>query len=748
VTGVRVALSGSKYKTTGDDGVARFKPRNYESRTRSFRAVVINKSGCITTDCNNDCDPCMPASNGNAEACYQGIPDILLPDVTINRDSALQNKNGLKSGGRYPFGFYVRGNGRISATYPIKYINIPRTQEKEYQGFCDYTFNGNGITLPDWAECLVIVRGKNVNPFELQWVVDEITRTDDGKIKLTIQSLNDYNSTYLFKTNTIYQWLKGDRVEFIKNGDGSIFTIAQHGLLNYQTLSPHHDQDVSGDEEAPADFFNQLIIADDGKLDGLTKGAIIELQREKTCATDPVYYSICATIPIVSGQLVTQTGTFKTFDTYFVNRKIGEFPSMQFEHHNPSDFWGDAINRLDDTGRGYFVNQYENEKRFGRNISINSPNEMNRFGDIVKTLNPATHGDIIAIWINDNKIGLVISEHDNSLIEIGDDLLRVGQDGLVRSASSDDVVSDSESKIRGAYGCQYNSIGSIFFGDGYATWVDVNKHALIKHDYSEARAIDLGQSQRYFRRKCQEIESFNRGQADPLNQYRFCTGMNYQSGAVAITVKALRHSGINNETGMLKKPNETILFEPISEDTLTFAGFTPEGYSRLDLFDEDGNGCAFITFLNGIPYIHPVIHDRYNEFYGVACDWIVGVVMNKYPEKVKVPAALEIQSEKMWFAKEVTCENPNFRSEIPPARFRGTERKWNAAFLGNSNSRAGLYGDERLRGYYAEVLLVRDNTDGLRYNSTNDAKRVEYSELDQIIFKIMISEQSGVTVNL
>jgi hypothetical protein len=45
-------------------------------------------------------------------------------------------------------------------------------------------------------------------------------------------------------------------------------------------------------------------------------------------------------------------------------------------------------------------------------------------------------------------------------------------------------------------------------------------------------------------------------------------------------------------------------------------------------------------------------------------------------------------------------------------------------------------------------LLVRDNTDGLRYNSTNDAKRVEYSELDQIIFKIMISEQSGVTVNL
>lgn len=753
VPGVRVALSGSKYKITDAGGVAHFRPRNYSTRNRSFKAVVLNKLGCITTDCLNQCDPCMPYSNGNAVACYMGVPAITLADVQINSSSALVNSYGLKANGRYPWGFYVRGDcGRISSVYHIKYMDIPRTQEKEKLGFCSFGFNGNGINLPDWGKCLVLVRGKNINSFELQWVVDEIERTDDGKIKLTIQSLYDYNKQYLFKTNTVYQWLKGDRIEFIRNGDGSVFSIAQYGLLNYQTLSPLVDEDIAGEDEPPANFFNQLLITDDGKLDDLKKGAIIELQREKGCQVEPVYYSICASIPIVNGRLAAETGTFTTFDTYIVTRKIGDNPPIRFEHHNPSDFWGDNINRLDDTGRGYFENKYENEKRFGRNITINSPNEMNRFGDIVKTLNPATHGDIIAIGVSDNKIGLCISEHDNSLFEVGDDLLRVGQDGMVRAATSDQVISDTQAKIRGAFGCQYGSIGSVFFGDGWASWIDMNSHSLIVHDYSSAKQLDLDKAQRYFRRRCQEIETFNRGEADPLNQFRFITGMNYQTGAVMLTIKALRHSGIMNELAPFIKPNETILFEPISQDFLGFASFTAEGYERLDLFVDhptlNAQGCAFVAYLNGIPYIHPRIHDRFNEFFGVACDWVVGVAANQFPEKVKVYLAVEIQSQKMWYVKKVTTEKTNFISEIPPIRWRGTEGKFNSEFLGNINSRAGLYGDEKARGYYAEVLFIRDNTNGFRVNTIDNNKRIEYSELGQIIFKMMVSEQSGTTANL
>jgi hypothetical protein len=749
IAGLRVSLSGSKYKITGVNGIAEFRIRNYIDRNRVVKAVLLDNGGCLEVDCSGNCSPCMPTTSSSTPACYQTKPEILLSDFVMNTDSVILNSRGLKAGGRFPFGIVVKGDcGRISAVYPVKYLDIPRTQGKNAQSFCSLTYNGNGMTLPAWGKCLEIVRGENINDFQLQWVIDKIEKTDDGKIKLTIQSLNDYNEKYFFKTNTNYQWLKGDRIEFIKNGDGKIFTIGQYGLLNYLTLSPFNDELISGNKDAPADFFNQLLIDDDGRLDALKVGAVIEIQRAKECTTEPAYFGICVSIPIVDGVLAYDSGTFYTFDTFFVNRKIGSLPLQRFEHFSPSDFWGDTVNRISDTGRPYFVNKYENEKRFGRNITINTPKEFNRFGDFVKRFDPSTHGDIIAMWLTDNRIGLCISENDNSLFNVDDDILRVYNDGSVRASQPDQIISNSEPKLRGAYGCKYESIGSIFFGDGFAMWVDVNRNCYVKHDYQQAVAVDLGKCQRYFRKRCQEIETFNRANADPLNQYRFVTGMNYQSGAIYLTIKAFRDSGINNEPGPFLKRNETIMFDPDSEDFLGFASFTPEGYSRLDLFD--GAGCSYIMYLNGIPFITPVIPELWNEFFGVACDWICGISINKDERKVKRPLALEIQSETMFFVKEVRTDKANFVSEIPPVKMKrfGNKNVWNGSFLGNINSRGGLFGDEKPSGYFTQVLLIRDNTTGNIYNSISNEKRVQYSELDLVTSKFAIIEEIGVTSNL
>ncbi len=747
VSGIRVALSGSKYKVSGTDGFAVFKIRNYESRDRSVTAIVLNKSGCFNTDCLGECNSCAATSSAGTPECYQTEPVVILSSMTINIESIVANKNGLKSGGRYPFGFIVRGScGRISAVNNVKYIDIPRVQERNRDGFCSLTYNGNDITLPSWAKCVDIVRGENLNPFELQWLVDKIERTEDGKIKLTIQSLNDYNEKYFFKTNTVYQWLKGDRVEFIKNGDGTIFSIAQFGLLNYLTISPFNDEQISGKTDAPADFFNQLLIEDDGKLNDLKKGAVIELQRPKECTTEPVYFGICVSIPVVGGKLVYDSGTFRSFDTYYVNRKIGEFPAQQFEHRNPSDFWGDNINPLTDAGRPYFINKYENEQRFGRNITINTPTAYNRFGDFVKRLDPATHGDIIAMFVTDNQIGFCLSEFDNSLYQVDDNFVRVNPSNVIYAAPADSVISDSVAKLRGTYGCQYNSIGSIFQGDGYLLWVDVNQGHYIKHDYQEARAIDIEKCHRYFRKRCQEIETFNRANANPLDKYRFATGMNYQSGALNLTIKSLRDSGVNNEAGPFLKRNETIMFDPVSEDFLGFASPTPEAYGRLDLFD--GSGCSMIMFLNGVPWITPIIPDKWNEFFGIACDWMIGIAINKGEDKLKRPLAIEVQSETMFFVKEITTDKINFRSEIPAIKWKRNGDKWSGSFLGNINSRGGLYGDDKPNGYFAQVLFVRDNTDNLKYGTINNTKRVAYSEIDLITSKFAVVEQSGMTANL
>lgn len=751
VGGVRVALSGSKYDVTNADGFAIFRIRNYEARNRSVRIVVMNNNGCFGTDCNNVCNPCMPTGASVTTSCYFAKPVITLPSVTINRTSSLESKKGLKAGGRYPFAAVLRGDcGVLSASNELMYLDIPRTQEKNKEGFCTLSYDSGGAKFPGF-KCIDIVRGINVNPFELQWVIDKIERIE-GKVRLTIQSLNDYNEKYFFKTNTIYKWLKGDRIEFIKNGDGKIFDIATYGLLNYLTLSPFHDEQISGETAPPADFFNQLLIDDDGKLEGLKEGAVIEIQRSKECTTEPVYFGICVSIPLnEDGSFVYPTGVFETFDTYFVKRSIGKLPAQQFEHFSPSDFWGgvtsDTANgAIDDTGRAYFVNKYENKRRFGRNITINAPNEFNYFGDLVKTINPDNHGDIIAMWLVDNKIGFCLSEHDNSLFEVGNDLLKVGGDGIVRAVGPDGLISDTQPKLSGSYGCQYPHIGSILFGDGYVSWVDVNKHTHAISDYSTVKPADEGKAQTYFTKRCQELETFNRTVENPLDKLRFSTGVNQHTGALHITIKALTQGGIYNRYKPYQQPNDTIMYHPPSGDYLGFSSFTPEAYGQLNLFD--GQGCAMVVFLNGLPYIHPVIPTKWNEFFGTAVDWVVGVSMNKYPDKIKRGLAAEIQSSKMWFAAHVSNEIDTFESEVPPKRVKQDRNKWNFSFLNDKNSRGGLYNGRSSSGYYLAVTLVRDNTLALAYNTTDDAKRVEYSELDLVFFKMKINEQSGFTSNL
>jgi hypothetical protein len=756
VGGIRISLSGSKNRSTGADGIARFKVRNYSNRQREVRAVLINLNGCITAGCNGNCNPCMDNGTSSTPTCYTNT-DVSIGDFIINRDS-LVTKSGLKAGGRYPFGFVVKGNcGRVSAVNEIKYIDIPKTQDKNKVGFCTFSYDGGGIQLPDWANCVSIVRGENLNPFELQWVVDKIQR-EDGKIKITIQSLNDYNEKYIFKSNTVYQWLKNDRIEFIRNGDGSVFTTAQFGSLNYLTLSPFHDELISGDADQPADFFNQLLILDDGRLSGLTEGALIEIQRSKECVTEPSYREICVSIPVVQDAngknvLLYPTGTFTTFDTFLVNRIIGKFPLMTFEHHSPSDFWG---NRVSDVGKAHFLNPYENEQRYGRNVTINSPTQFNYFGDLVKRFDAPGQGDITAAYISDGRVGLFICEHDSFIAEVADDLVRVGSDGTIRALPAEAIISDGQPKLIGQFGCQYPHIGSVLFGDGWATYWDVNKHGYIIHNYQYAKRAGesttqsgdvISQCNTYFQKRSQELESLNRNEPDFYNHLRFCTGYNKTTGDVYLTIKSLRHSAINNEIAPYLKPNETLIYHPTTDNVKGFASFTPEGYGNMNLFD--GSGCAFISFSNAIPYIHPIIADKWNEFYGITCDWILGICLNQFATKEKVALALEIQSETMWFVKDVRTEKPAFISEIPPIKFKKNGYKWNGAFMGNSNSRDGLHKSTELpKGYYVKVLLVRDNTVNNVYNSINPLKRTQYSEIDGILIKFVESSQSGFDSNL
>lgn len=752
VKGLLVAISGSKARVTDNNGVATFKIRNYDTRNRKVTLVLMDGGGCFTQDCNGNCSPCFEIKEVITDSCYfTSPPSYNLGTVIVNVDSVL-DKVSLKRGGLYDFGFIVEGDcGRLSAVNKIQSISIPKMQEKEKIDFCNFSFDATGIELPDWGKCFKIVRSENKNPYVLQWVVDKVQRDPNGRISLTIQSLNDYNESFFFKTNTVYQWLEGDRIEFVRNGDGKTFTLAQYGLLNYLTISPYRDLSIGNTETTDVNYFNQLIIMDDGRLGDLKEGATIELQRPKQSTSEVIYKEICVSVPIIQvpngdgtthGELLNPTGTFNTFDTFLVTRRANSYLGV-FEHNAPSDFWG---SKFDDTGKVHFLNQYETERRYGRNLTIASPTQVNYFGNLIKRFDANEQGDIVAMNTTDDNIIMAICENDNFLAQVANDLLRVGSNGIVIAQPADSIVSDPQSKPIGTYGCQYDHVGSIIFYDGGACWADVNKYAFVKHDFNIATDISENRVKVYTQKRFQDIEFENRNTINDLDKLRFVVGQNSQTKSIYWTIKKFRDSGINNERKPLLKSNDTIIYNPIINEFLGFAGFTPEAYSQVNLFD--GSGASFVTFMNGLPYYHPVLADKWNEFYGQSVDWMVCICANQFPEKEKVFLAMEIQSETMFYVPYVETNNSNYLSEIPPIKVKRNGDKWNAAFLGNKNSREGLFGSNPPRGYYAKILLIRDNSLNLAYNTIDDSKRTVFSELDLVMVKSVALEQSGFTGNL
>lgn len=768
VGGIRVAISGSKYKLSESDGIARFKLRNYTNRARVIRGIVMDVSGCFNRNCEGICNPCRPdTTNSATPPSYVDRPYLNLTlDQPLNIVGVYANKNGLKAGGRYPWGVVVQGDcGRISGVYPVTvlegsrptemFMNVPKTQAKGEVSFCDIDWDANGVLLPSWGKCAKLVRGENMNPYKLQWIVDKVERLGEGKIKLTIQSLNDYNAENAFKTNTSYDYEPGDRVEFITNGDGSIFDIEEYGLLNYAVLSPYYDKVTGGDVDAPANVFNQLLIQGDVALKDLTAGGIIEIQHPKECTVENTgFFEIGVSIPLipVSGgtTFAQQYGTFHTFDTFIVTRQVPGKVAFDFEHRNPSDFWGNELLGLSDTGKVHFINRFENEKRYGRNFTINSENQYNTFGDFEKTMDGAEHGDIISASVYDGKIGLAISQFDNTMFQVSDEFLRVGGDGIVRAAPADALISDGEPKLAGRYGCDYDHIGSILYGDGYVVWCDTRKGAYVKHNFSSAVNIAEGSMVTYFIPKFQGMRLANADADEDIEKFRFITGINQHTNAVMLTMKRLTDGKYSNEKDALIAPNETLVIDPRSGEFLSFASFTPDRYSNINLADL--SGAMFLSFFMDEAYNHPVITNTYNKFYGVAVDRVITVASNVEPDIMKRFVALEIQDRMLWYVSKVLVDDPSYESLIPPRRFDNDKNKWNAGFLSNINSKGGIYAlngmSVKPSGYYTLVTFVRDNTDALKWQTFDNNKRIQYDRLDMILIKYFYEAQSGMKENL
>lgn len=740
VDGAVVAISGSKHRVTNNLGIATFKVRNYSTRDRKITVVFMNKNGCLDYDCDGKCNPCMPSVFRQLPAClvvpgpsgYAVMVDLGILNVNTKTVSLRQ---GLKHGGVYPFGAVVEYlDGRTSAVYNIGTVTMPGLSETGYD-FCLLKYDATGLVLPKDAKSLKIVMAPNRINVPIQWIVDKKEMTPNGNIKVTVQSLNDYNSSFNFKTNTKYQFVEGDVFDLIKDDTGGILPVPK----SYRVLSPSTNSD--GDKAPDADFFNQLLLLPDNPSDSIKKGSVFEIRRKRVVNEDTQpYMGIGVSIPVVDGKLESETGTFISVDTFVVRRNIGTFGTQLFESQYPSDF----ITFIE-SGDVYYEDEYENEKRYQQNITINSGNVFNHFDGTEKQFRKTEQDGIVAISLRSDNVGLAICESSEFVFRVSDGTLRM-DGGVVGAAPAGDFITDAQG-TSGNFGCDYSDVGGINFGNGFCSWVSKDGKYVV-NDYNGSKEVSMIKSEDgsvypscgswFFENNVKKYQPV----LDPIHRYRYSTGEDVNSGKVFITFKRWSDAGTSNGKKAGEFPNETIVYLPKEDAFSGFVSFTPEGYSYVPLEE----GTAFISFDKSVPFLNPIdsVDGLWNSFFGVPCDWVVAVVVNKGLEDIKIPLAIEEQSDDMFFAYEITTDEVGALSEIPAANWKQQQpNKWNSFFMGNINSVGGLFNGKNMRGFWINIIFVRDNTQNLEYGSINNNKRVKYGKLCSILTKFRKSKQSG-----
>jgi hypothetical protein len=161
----------------------------------------------------------------------------------------------LKQNGSYQFGFVCYDDALRSTavqTSPQWLVDIKSIQENNGFFNHDITIDWNSVVLPDWVKYVKVVRTKNKNIDRslgmgyIQFGINSVEFIEpDGTtigvpgtdpiayIRFTLANLADFNTANYNNTTTTYQFVPGDRIQIIANGDGVIYDTATYGILDF-----------------------------------------------------------------------------------------------------------------------------------------------------------------------------------------------------------------------------------------------------------------------------------------------------------------------------------------------------------------------------------------------------------------------------------------------------------------------------------------------------------------------------------
>lgn len=449
----------------------------------------------------------------------------------------------LKQGGHYKFGIILYDEAlRSTFVQPLADgdINIESIQKNSHFQTFSITINWNSIVFPDQFFAFKICRTRNLNINRnlgtgyLQFGINFDNGTDptvgfvdyDGsitssptattkKVKFKVTNLITFNATYFENTTTTYTWTQGDRIQFIRNGDGVYFNFTTYGLIDKELSTDPSDPDVT------------FICDYTAGLATLADGAWVEFYTPAKEDQTDIYYEIGDFILLTGQQglntsVVTST-TLRTWDTYpiywnepYVDDLVTDAGVTPFEHHSIYAE-GTVPSNGEDIGRINVINKDARQLWYPARVRWSDAYLPNTFLNGL-SMNPEEnkkdyfrqYGGITQLY--GDYYNLLLLQEDNCFrVVIARNLVTLA-DGTTQLVASNTFLSDPIVIGNENFGCQ-NSESFQEYG-GLMFWVDTKKGAIVECDWQNTKDISrVGMVKSYAERKLKYIFNYNANEA-------------------------------------------------------------------------------------------------------------------------------------------------------------------------------------------------------------------------------------------
>ncbi len=736
IPGVGVVLTRGGYAISGADGEFTIVAHrsNLEPQATRVDNLYYVPTICPFTNCKGGCLVVQQVTIVPCVTCDE--VEIVVPALSV----LFTSKKGLLSAGNYGVGVMAHdwlGRHDFVQTKNDFYFTLPSIPATRSYDPSSVTITINpAATFPSWVRKLSFCITQELLLADyMEWIVDNVEFIDNSgnvnnvaptQIKIYYGSLVEYNKQNNYNTTTGWNFVvqsepaqinyTSDYVEFYVNGDGQFFNQVIRAIVKYDQTGQY------------------FLIDYDTALKDLKPYALMRLCRPNDCVTKDVFYELCGYVDVVNGKAVQNTVVLNAFDTYYKYRQI-PIPSgteeepenvirtfgFPFEHHSPSDLWGDHCKNI---GRVNVRNPYECEILRLNQIALSGPlavngqlNYLNYFDEAQKTDFDSWNFEGITSMIWQTAIGLVICQNGQFTLGFNDNVVRVNAQGQMIVPSAADKFGKPNVQIGSNYGCLLFDKNTIRAWQGLVFFLDTREGVLVKHNYENAavisqvnpsKGIEAGVDS-WLRPKIKYVKNWN---ATNQNKKYFIGGIDAAAKSYLLSdFMQGSENYVNNEREIMIEKQETIMFDMYNNFWRGFAPFTPEmmAYLQSDLLN-----LQFFTFKNGVPYKHYTTSNAktYNSFYGQQCGRVMRAVVVVDPFTKKRPMALMVSCvQSCYFASKVET-NSNQQSRILLSHFNKAMYGWYAGFLCDLNTYGSqdnkLTDGNPLYGNWVDITFVGD----------------------------------------